>query len=225
MSGKEILEYEKSLISRRATVPGEVVEEILLPARGYMSARVLHKGQVIRIIDVDGQQVPDVMLWDANNLKEPSSCMYTMLLNGKWKIGKGDTIFSKFCSKLATIVEDTSPGVHHFYGGFCSAEANCMRFGIEGTPNCRDNLISAMGKYGLTRYDLELDGCMSLFMNTVLRPDGSLSIEEPVDKAGDYIELRAEREIVVAISNCPQERGACNAYNLTPLKVVIYNPS
>ncbi len=62
-------------------------------------------------------------------------------------------------------------------------------------------------------------------MNVVQYPDGRYEIEEPISKPGDYIDFRAEMDLFVAISNCPQERNPCNGFNPTPLKVVAYQPA
>ncbi|MBI4318946.1 MAG: DUF1989 domain-containing protein [Chloroflexi bacterium] len=217
------LEREQFYLGQRVQVPSQVVEEVLIPARGYLPARVLKKGQVARVIDVEGQQVADVMLWDANNLKDCSSCVHTVVIQGTWQIGKGHSIYSKYCNKLATIVGDTL-GFHKFRGGFCKAEVNTWRYGVEATLNCRDNLAHAMGRYGFTKNDIQVDACFCLFMNYPVEPDGTIVMMEPLSKPGDYVDLLAERDIVLALSNCPSERNPCNAFNPTLLKVVIYDP-
>ncbi len=219
----ESLVREQAYLMQKAAVPGEVVEEVLIPARGYLPARIVKKGQVVRIIDVEGQQVADVIIWDADNLDDPSSCTNTLLANKAWKIVLGSSIYSKYCNKLATIVGDTV-GVHHFGGGFCSAEANAVRYGVQGTVNCRDNLTSAMGKYGFTRDDIEYDTCFCPFMKVSYESDGSFLIQEPPSKPGDYVEFLAETDLIIAASNCPSERNPCNGYAPSPLKVVIYQP-
>ncbi|MBI4322217.1 MAG: DUF1989 domain-containing protein [Chloroflexi bacterium] len=217
------LEREQFYLAQKAQVPGQVVEEILVPARGYLPARVLKKGQVARIIDVEGQQVADVVLWDAHNLKDFSSCVNTQVIYRTWKIRQGHSIHSKYCTKLATIVDDTV-GIHYFGGFFCNAQVNFLRFGVEATPNCRDNLVASMGNYGFTRDNIQVDSCFALFMNFPYDDEGGFMVVEPTSKPGDYVDLLAERDIVIALSNCPSERNPCNAYNPTLLKVVIYNP-
>ncbi|MBI4319388.1 MAG: urea carboxylase-associated family protein [Chloroflexi bacterium] len=221
--GRGPLEREQLYLAQKADVPGDVVEEILIPARGYLPARVLKTGQIARVIDVEGEQVADVILWDANNLEDFSSCVYTLGIYGTWRISRGHSIYSRYCSKMATITDDTV-GVHCFGRGFCNAELNALRYGVEATPNCRGNLAAAMGGYGFTRNDIQVDACFCLFMNFPYEADGRFVIREPVSKPGDYVDLLAERDLVMAVSNCPSERNPCNAYNPTLLKVVIYNP-
>lgn len=210
-------------MARPAAVPGRVVEDVLIPDRGYLRARRLEAGDVIRIIDVEGQQVPDVMLFDAENLKNPSSTMNTKLILNRWKIREGDPIYSKFCDRLATIVKDTV-GQHHFDGGFCNAEVNAVRYGVDGTHSCRSNLTAAMARHGFSQYDIELDACFCLFMNLDHEPDGTYAIRVPRSKPGDHLDLRADRPILVIVSNCPSERNPCNGWNPTAMRAVIYRP-
>lgn len=220
------LEHDLELMKQRPPVPGEAIAYIYIPARGFMPARVIKKGQVIRIIDLEGQQVPDVILWDVNNLDNVLSCAYSRSANGKWtKVGKGGPfgLYSKYCDKLATITRDTV-GVHGFAGSCCSWESNYIRYGIEGTPNCRDNFVAAMADFGFTTKNIDMNSCISFFMNQVFNADGTFKIELPPSKAGDYVDLLAERDIIVAISNCPQERNPCNAFNPTSLMAVIFEP-
>jgi uncharacterized protein YcgI (DUF1989 family) len=224
MSGP--LQRDLELMKQRPAVPGEAIEYVYIPARGFMPARVVKKRWVIRIIDLEGEQVPDVILWDTANLDNVLSCAYSRLANGKWtKVGKGGPfgLYSKYCDKLATITRDTV-GVHGFAGGCCSAESNYARYGIAGTPNCRDNLVAAMAAYGFTTKNIDMASCISFFMNQNFKPDGSFEIKLPPSKAGDYVDLLSERDIIVAISNCPQERNPCNAFNPTSLMAVIFEP-
>lgn len=219
----ELLEYERSLLARPISVPGTVIEDVLVPNRGYLRARPLAQGDVMRLIDLEGKQVPDVVLYDAGNLKNPSSCMNTKLIHQRWKIGEGDVVYSKFCDRMATIIKDTC-GDNVFDGGFCNAEVNFVRYGIDGTHSCRANLTAAMARYGFNQYDLEVDSCFVPFMNIQHEPDGSFKIREPKSRPGDYMDLRAEMNLLVTASNCPSERNPCNGWNPTALRVVIYRP-
>jgi uncharacterized protein YcgI (DUF1989 family) len=191
-----------------------------------MTGRLLKKGQVLRIIDLEGQQVPDTIIWDANNFDNVLSVGFTRLIHKKWtKMGVGGPyeLYSKYCEKLATITRDTV-GVHAFGGVCCTWQGNYTKYGIPGTPNCRDNFVSAMAAYGFTAKDIDTGSCISFFMNVSWNPDGTYEINLPTSKAGDYLDLLAEKDVIIAISNCPQERNACNAYNPTPLMAVIFDP-
>jgi hypothetical protein len=221
------LEHDLELMKQKPSVPGEPIEYVYIPARGFMPGRVIKKGQVLRIIDLEGQQVADTIIWDANSFDNVLSVGYTRHVHKRWtKIGVGGPydLYSKYSEKLATITQDTV-GRHAFAGTCCSTQSNLIRYGIPGTPNCRDNFVSAMAAYGFTAKDIEMGSCISFFMNQSWNPDGTFEINLPTSKAGDYLDLLAEKDIIVAISNCPQERNACNAYHPTPLMAVIFIPN
>lgn len=204
-------------------ISGNIFQEVTIPAKEYLGLTV-KKGQILRIIDLEGQQVADVIFFNMNNPEERSSCICTTVVNDTWRITKGHWIASQKANKMLTIVED-KVGMHHFFGGYCNDDRNYYWYKMRGTRNCRDNLTMAIAPYGLTGKDFNEDCCASLFMNLIPEPNGDFKIREPLSKPGDYIDLKAEMDIIGAISNCPQDRNPCNAFNPTPIKVIVYkNP-
>jgi len=219
------LAHDRELSKQRPPVPGIPDEYIYLPARGFMTGRVVKKGQVMRVIDLEGQQCFDCIMWDAHDLDNVSNCMHTQLLNKKWdKWRPGDAIYSKNCDKLAIIAEDTTDGTHAVIGAFCNEAYWRVRIGIPGCPNCRDNLVASMAAYHFSSRDIDWGSCISFFMPVIYNADGSISRGEVKNKPGDSIDLMAEIDIIVAISNCPSERSPVNAYFPTPLQAIIFNP-
>ena len=107
MGPEELLHHDQRLAKAPVSVPGDIIENIYIPARGYMKARKLERGDILRIIDLEGHQVPDVILFDADHLRDVSSCVHTCVVHQRWKIRKGDTIYSKYGKRMATIGEDT----------------------------------------------------------------------------------------------------------------------
>lgn len=218
----ELQVYEESLGRTPVDVPGNVVEDVLIPARGYMRARTLERGQVLRLIDVEGQQVPDLMLYDPRNLKNCSSMSNSLLMARSWKLTTGHVLYSKMGEPMVTIVDDTV-GDHVCLGGFCNGSVNELRYGIEGTHSCRMNLVASMSEYNLGPLDIE-EGIFAAFMNMQYLPDGGCSIAPPTSGPGDHIDFRAEMRVIAAVSNCPSEHNPCNAWNPTPLRAVVYEP-
>jgi uncharacterized protein YcgI (DUF1989 family) len=193
-----------------------------------MTGRLIKPGQVIRIIDVEGQQVASCIIWDANNFDNVLSCTNTRGRLRRWNglpIGSG--LYSKNGDKLATISDDTTGGIHPIpdSGIFCNEAANRVRYGIPGTINCLDNLVAAMACYQFSARDIDWGSCITFFMNLHYEPDRTFEIRETHTKPGDYVDLMAEMDIIVAISNCPDERSACTAYNPTSLQAVIFEPN
>ncbi len=223
---KAIIEHDKNYSLQKPQVPGEAVDYIFIPAMGFMKGRVINKRQVLRIIDLEGRQVPDVLIWDANNLHNVHDCMYTEYLNKRWNYWRpGDTFFSNNCDKLAVLTEDSTDGVHSVHASYCSERGNYVKFGIPGTVNCRDNLVSAMSSYGFSARDVEFCTTIGFFMDVPHNPDGSVGKGAAASKPGDYVDLMAERDIIVAISNCPSIRSPVNDHNSTSMMVVIFNPN
>ncbi len=122
---------------------------------------------------------------------------------------------------LFTIVDDTC-GRHDTIGGCCSAESNQFRYKEEGTPNCRDNFLRALADFGLGKKDIVAN--LNFFMNVPVEPDGGMALVEGFSAPGDIVDLRAEMDVLAVISNCPQTRNPVNAFNPTPIRLIIWEP-
>ena len=205
-------------------VPGRVIQQAVVPARGYGAFEVA-QGQVIRIVDVEGKQVPDVLVYNRHDLKEQISVRYSLSVNQKQQLSTGDPLYSLSCKPMLTIVADTV-GKHWWGGAFCSRELRHVWTGNPNLEGCRDNFARALAPYGLAREDVRDGGCLNFFMNMGSGgADGFNSIGPPFSEAGDYVDLRAELEVLVAISACPDDQSAVNNFNPTPIGVVIYEPN
>jgi uncharacterized protein len=204
-----------------ASVPteyGEVVRDEVIPAKEFLGLP-LDRGQVLRIIDVEGKQVPDLVCFNRHDPSERLSCNNSRLVERRWLLTTGHTLISDEGNTMMTITDDTV-GVHHASGGCCNEPANFLRYGIRGTRNCLDNLTQASAPIGVDKK--QIPGAFCPFMRVVQQEDGSYEIQEPTSRAGDYIDLRAEMDLWASISNCPQDRNPCNGFNPTPLRIVVY---
>lgn len=206
---------------RAEAIPGKVVEERVIPARGEWSG-IIRRGNVVRVVDLEGRQVIDFLCYNAANPEERYNAADTMKYAGTIFLTKGCALYSDLGRKLMTIVEDTV-GRHDTIGGCCSAASNAFRYGIQGTPNCRDNFLKALGRIGLGKKDIVAN--LNIFMNVPVQPDGAMGIVEGWSNPGDFIDLQAEMDVLVAMSNCPQEHNPCNAYKPTPVKMIVYEPA
>lgn len=223
---KAIIAHDQTYATQRPAVPGEPVEYVFIPAMGFMRGRRIRKGQVLRIIDLEGSQVPDLLLWDADDLTHVHNCSQTEYLNKRWNYWKpGDVFFSNNVQRMATLTEDSTKGVHSVHANFCSERGNFVKFGIPGTVNCRDNLVSAMSDYGFTAKDIEYCMPIAFFMDVPHNPDGSLDKAAAVSRPGDYVDLLAEMDLIAAISNCPSIRSPVNDHNPTSMMCVIFAPN
>ena len=193
-------------------------DETIAPAAHF--AAELRKGQVLRIVDMEGQQVADLIAFNSQNKSEMLSVMNTINLNKQVFPRVGYVLYSDEANAMLTIIADTC-GVHDMLAGACSRFTNQRRYGVKETRNCRDNLAEAVKPYGIGWKDVPFN--MNVFMNCPIGTDGNWSIQVPRSKAGDYIDFRAEMDVIAAFSNCPQIYNACNAFRLKPLRAIIYD--
>jgi urea carboxylase-associated protein 1 len=126
---------------------------------------------------------------------------------------------------MATIVADTC-GRHDTVGGACAAESNQVRYAIEKRPmhNCRDSFLSAFSKSGRALSKRDIGANINFFMNVPVTADGALTFADGISGSGKYVELRAERDILVLVSNCPQLNNPCNGWNPTPVRMLVWEP-
>jgi uncharacterized protein len=205
----------------KAPPKGSITLDKIIPPKEYLGVE-LKKGQVLRIVDVEGKQVPDIVCFNLKDPKEKLSCNNSRLIQKRWIFTTGHVLYSDEGNEMLTIVGDTV-GIHHASGGCCSEPANFRRYGMRHTRNCRDNLTMAAAPLKVTQKDIP--GAFCPFMKVIQYEDGRYEIEEPTSKPGDYIDLRADMDLFVAISNCPQDKNPCNGFNPTPLGIVVYTPS
>jgi uncharacterized protein YcgI (DUF1989 family) len=208
-------------VTDAAVVPGEMLRDLVIPAREY-AAFTMYAANVLRIIDLEGKQVADTISFNLHDLAEKMNNENTMLVNHTYNPTEGHVVYSDDCRPMFTILRDTV-GRNYPGGAMCSEELNRLRYGVPGTRNCRDNLADAVAPWGIGKRDIP--GAFTPFMNVVHYPDGSAEIAEPTSRPGSYIDLRAEMDLLVAISACPQERNPCNGFDPTSLRAIVYHPT
>ncbi len=196
----------------------------LVPAGAYWM-HIVNKGQTLRLLDVEGNQAADTLFFNAADPSERYSATDTIREQGNVYLGCGTAILSDKCRPMLTITADTV-GRHDTLGGACATESNTVRYALEKKTMhaCRDSYLLAIAEneqYGLSKRDIAHN--INFFMNVPVTPDGGLTFADGVSAPGKYVELRAEMDVIVLISNCPQLNNPCNAYNPTPIEVLIWN--
>jgi urea carboxylase-associated protein 1 len=146
----------------------------------------------------------------------------TIKVQGKLFVGKGTVLYSDLGKALFTVVEDTC-GRHDTIYGCCSEPNNFLRYGIRGTHSCFGNFVEALAQFGLDRSYIVSN--VNFFMSVPVAIDGAVVNIYGHSAAGNYVDLRAERDVLAVLSNCPQMHNLCNAYNLTPIRAIIWRPS
>lgn len=184
----------------------------------------IKQGQTLRIVDLEGNQAVDVIFYNAQDLAEHYSATDTMLSQGGIYLTTGTVLMSSEARPMLTIVADTC-GRHDTLGGACAAESNTVRYALQKKfmHSCRDNYLIALqhADIGLGKRDIVPN--VNFFMNVPVTADGGLKFEDGVSGPGKYVELRAEMDILMLVSNCPQLNNPCNAYNPTPAQFLIWD--
>ena len=185
----------------------------------------LRKGQTLRILDLEGNQAADTLFYSAADPAERYSAVDTIREQGNVYLGAGTRLMSTGGKVLLEIVADTC-GRHDTLGGACATESNTVRYSLEKKcmHACRDSYLLAVAEneqYGLSKRDITHN--INFFMNVPVTPEGGLSFADGISAPGKYVELRAAMDVVALISNCPQLNNPCNAYNPTPIEVLIWD--
>lgn len=183
-------------------------------ARAFRAVR----GQYVTVVDVEGKQIGDLVFLAAQDARERLSTSCTRLRAGRLTVAVGDALYSSAGRIMATIVEDTC-GAHDVVSHPCDRARYEVDFGLREHANCTDNLVGALADFGMESW--WLPDPFNVFMNTVFLADGRYVTEVPLSKAGDRVVMRAEIDLVGAISACPQDVYPANGYRITDLEVVI----
>jgi urea carboxylase-associated protein 1 len=214
------------------------VKSILEPTEAFYDAEIpagepwiheLKLGQVLRIVDLRGNQAVDTLFYNAHDFADRYSAQDTIREQQNIYLTSGSRLMSTGGNVLATIVADTC-GRHDTLGGACANESNMVRYDIgkRHMHACRSSFLKAItywdpgpDRLPMTKRDITAN--INFFMNVPVTPEGGLTFEDGISEPGKYVELRAEMDIVVLISNCPQLNNPCNAYNPTPVQVLIWD--
>ncbi|REK61357.1 MAG: urea carboxylase [Cohnella sp.] len=203
--------------------PADAFYTKTLPAgEGWMYD--LEPGQVLRIVDLEGNQAVDTLFFDADNPEDHYSAVQTIASQGQIYLTAGSVLRTESGAELARIVADTC-GRHDTLGGACSAQSNTVRYAHEKLHmhNCRDTFMLQLARRGGTLTKRDLAPNVNFFMNVPVTADGSLEFADGVSAPGRYVELQAQRRTTVLISNCPQLNNPCNAYNPTPIRLIVWD--
>jgi urea carboxylase-associated protein 1 len=196
----------------------------VVPA-GEPFMKEISKGQVVRILDLEGNQAVDTLFYSAADSEERYDANNTIREQGNIYLTAGTVLLSNEGNPMLTIIADTC-GRHDTLGGACSAESNTVRYALEKRHmhSCRDSFLLALAEWdnGMSKRDLSSN--INFFMNVPVTSDGKLTFEDGISEAGRYVEMRAEMDVLVLISNCPQLNNPCNAYNPTPVEVLVWDP-
>ncbi len=207
--------------SRHDRDPARAVLNHIIPSESRWSG-IVRSGQILRIVDSEGQQSADTLFYRADDFSERYSAQDTLRAQGSAYVTTGTRLISNEGRTMLRVIADTS-GQHDTSAGACSCESNTVRFGhhTKYQHACRENFVIEVTKYGMSKRDIVPN--INFFMNVPVMPSGELAIADGLSKPGDYVEMVAEMDVLCVISNCPQINNPCNGFNPTPLQVLIWN--
>ena len=206
--------------------PADATVDEVCPA-GEPWVGIVRRGETFRILDLNGNQAVDTLFYDADDPSERYSAENTIAGDGRLYLGAGSALRSGSGRVMLRIVADTC-GRHDTLGGACSAESNTTRYALDKRSMhcCRDNFLHTLThdpralERGMTKRDVAPN--INFFMNVPVSATGDLHFADGISGAGKYVEMRAEIDVLVLISNCPQLNNPCNAYDPTPIRLLIW---
>jgi urea carboxylase-associated protein 1 len=185
------------------------------------------RGQILRILDLEGNQAVDTLFYRTDDPTERYSAQDTIREQRNVYLSAGSVLMSNFGNPMMTIVADTC-GRHDTLGGACAAESNTVRYALEKRHmhNCRDSFLNAISHCacgaGASLSKRDIVSNVNFFMNVPVTERGRLTFEDGISAPGKYVEMRAEMDVTVLISNCPQLNNPCNGYHPTPVRLSIW---
>jgi urea carboxylase-associated protein 1 len=202
-----------------AGLAGQVVHDEIVAARAPWMHRV-KAGETLRIIDLEGNQAVDFLLYATEDDAERYSAQDTVAAQANIFLRTGSVLLSNEGRPMMTIT-GTSVEYHDTIGGACSSESNSLRYGhhTKAQHSCVDNFLEANLRDGRGKRDMVSN--VNFFMNVPVEPDGALGIVDGISAPGLSVDLRAEMDVTVVVSNCPQINNPCNGFNPTPVRMIV----
>jgi urea carboxylase-associated protein 1 len=199
-----------------------VLDETVAP-RDPWSA-VVRKGDVLTIVDVGGNQSADCLLYNAADTTERYSVPQTLAGQANVYVGTGTVLRSNRFTPLMTVVANEVDR-QDTIGGACGKESNTLRYGHHTLHDhgCRENFLAEGRRHGLDARDLVSN--LNWFMNVPVGADGTLGIVDGMSAPGRRVAVRADTDVLVIVSNCPQMNNPCNDFNCTPLRMIVTRPT
>ena len=195
-----------------------ILDEIV-PARAPWAA-VVKKGQTLRMIDLEGNQAIDFLMYALADDAERYSAQDTIAMQGNIFLREGSVLRSNEGRAMA-VITGTNVAYHDTIGGACSCESNTLRYGhhTKSQHACVENFLQANARFGRGKRDMVSN--INWFMNVPVEADGALGIVDGISAPGLFVEIRAEMDLVAVVSNCPQINNPCNGFNPTPVRMII----
>ena len=209
-------------LGQGAPDPAAIILAETVPGGWYANYR-LRAGERLRIAAPQGNSAVALLAWNAADTSERLNHADTIKIQWTAALGKGRLLFSDMGRVLLSIIEDSS-GAHDVLAGGLSAAGVSRKYGEDPQlRNTRTNMVLAAAKFGLDPRDIP--PLISFFAPVAVAADGALAWQSHRRKAGDFVELRAEMDLRVAISNCPHPLDPAPTYTAGPVEIALLQPA
>ncbi|MGR3501643.1 DUF1989 domain-containing protein [Pseudaestuariivita sp.] len=212
----------ETLIDGTHALPqGAVIEDTVVPARAPWSV-VLKAGQMLRLIDLEGQQAIDFLCFGTETHKGQTERYHmpnTIKVPKKLTLEQGSVLRSQFARPMMTVMADSCGG-HDTIFGCCSFAVDEVRYGKTNAACCQKNFEDEMARHGLGPEHVVAN--VNWFMNVPIGADGFVEISDGQSRPGDYVDLRADMDVIAVLSNCPQELNAAAGGGPTPVRAIVF---
>ena len=172
---------------------------IIIPPKSGASLE-LKKGQILKVVDIEGMQVSDILFLNKADKEEKISSGKTFDFEESILLTKGNYLWSNRSNKMVKIIEDTN-GRNDFLLAPCDRKTFKYFYGMEEYhPSCFENLYKNLEQYGIDKDDIPT--AFNIFMNVVFEESGKIKVDPPTSKSGDYVCFEAQMDLIVALTAC-----------------------
>ena len=198
-----------------------ILQEIHVPA-SHGAAFAAKAGELVEIVDLEGQQVADFIAFAERNRTEWLSTTHTRSSLLRLTVRVGDRLESNWRHPMFEILRD-DVGRNDIITSMCDDRRYRLDYGVEGHRSCRTNFTEALESWGIAEW--QMPDPVNFFQNAPIAPDRTFGNEVPTGRAGDKLVLRTLMDSIVAVSACPQDLNPCNGFHPGPLLIRVLEPS
>jgi len=187
---------------------------VIVDPGGSWGAR-LARGELVRIVDLHGQQAVDFLCYNARNVRDRYNAANTMKMAENVYLNAGTVLYGEYATALMKLVASSCPN-HDTIGGCCSLEMNLLRYG-KRTHSCRANFLHELSRFGMGEADIVANA--NFFMSVPVGRDGRMAISDSPSNPGDFVDVVALTEVIAVMSNCPQRYNPASGYDPSAVRV------
>jgi hypothetical protein len=208
------------LSSDSQTSDTELVTDVVI-AGGFAAAVEVEVGDLLEVVDLEGQQVCDLIAFATLDRREWLSMSHTRAATLLLNLAPGDLLQSNWRRPMLEVLTD-DVGMHDLITQMCDSRRYRLDYHVQGHRSCRTNFTEVLEPWGIQEW--EMPDPLNVFQNAPIHPDRTFGNEIPTSVAGDSIVFRVLMSAVVAGSACPQDLNPCNGFSPSPIGLKVWRP-